>query len=159
MFYNIFSYVTAYEQMGQGLEAVAKGRLFGGNAGLIGAVPFGFVANLARQLAIIPGDTDQYDPKTGREFKTTTPRKIVSAASLAVALEQLLISISPSTPFYSLSGGIISGVSPSKIYQSLVRQIVGAGAAAVEGREPARGKQFLERQFKQVPLDYTRFNQ
>ena len=157
--YNVFSYVTAYEQMGQGLEAVSKGRLFGGNAGLIGAVPFGFVVNLARELALIPGDTDQYDPKTGRQFQSTTPRKVVSAASFANAVEQLLISISPSTPFYSLTGGVISGVSPRKIYESLVRQVVGSGKAVLENKDPARGRQLLERDFKKVPLDYSRLTQ
>lgn len=159
MFYNILSYVTAYEQMGQGLEAVSKGRLFGGNAGLIGAIPFGFVANLARELAILPEDEDQFDPKTGRRFTKEIPKQLVSAATFANAVEQLLISISPSTPFYSLTGGVISGVSPRKIYESLVRQVVGSGKAALEGRDPAKGRQFLERDFKRVPLDYSRLTQ
>ena len=159
MFYNILSYVTAYEQMGQGLEAVSKGRFFGGNAGLIGAVPFGFVVNLARELAVLPEDKDQFDPKTGKRFTKQIPRELISAATFANALEQLMISVSPSTPFYSLTGGIIGGVSPRKIYESLVRQVVGAGKGIIEGRDPARGRQMLERDFKRVPLDYNRFAQ
>ena len=137
-------------------EAVAKGRLFGGNAGLIGAVPFGFIVNLARELAIIPSDPDQFDPKTGRQFEATIPRRLVSAAAFSNAVEQLVISISPSTPFYSLTGGKISGVSPTKIYKTLIRQVIGSVKAKVEGRDPAKGKQLLERDFKQVPLDYSR---
>ena len=159
MLYNIFSYVTAYEQMGQALEAIAKGRLFGGNTGLIGGVPFGFVVNLARELAILPGDLDQFDPKTGRRFTKQIPRELISAASFANALEQFLISISPSSPFYSLTGGVIGGVSPRKIYEQLIRQVVGAGKGAIEGRDPARGRQMLERDFKRVPLDYSRLTQ
>lgn len=159
MLYNILSYVTAYEQIGQGVEAVTNGRLFGGNAGLVGGVPFGFVVNLARELAILPEDPDQFDPKTGRRFTKEIPRNIVSAATLANSIEQLLISVSPSTPFYSITGGVISGVSPRKIYESLVRQVVGAGKAKLEGRDPARGRQLLERDFKRVPLEYSRFAQ
>lgn len=157
--YNIFAYTTAYEQMGQGLDAVTKGRLFGGNAGLIGGVPFGFMVNLARELAILPEDPDQFDPKTGKQFTKQTPRKFVSTASLAVALEQLLISISPSTPFYSLTGGVIGGVSPRKWIESLVRQTVGATEQALKDRDPSKGRQMLERDFKRVPLDYTRLSQ
>lgn len=156
IFYNILAYTTAYEQIGQSLEAVTKGRLFGGNAGLIGGVPFGVFVNLARELAILPEDPDQFDPKTGRRFTKEIPRDIVSAATLSAALEQLIISVSPSTPFYSLTGGVIAGVSPRKYIESLVRQIVGAGAEALEGRDPAKGRQQLERDFKRVPLDYSR---
>ncbi len=159
LLYNIASYVTAYEQMGQGLEAVAKGRLFGGNTGLIGGVPFGFIVNLARELAVLPEDEDQFDPKTGKRFTKKIPRELISAATFANAVEQFLISISPSTPFYSLTGGVIGGVSPRKIYESLVRQVVGAGKGALEGRDPARGRQMLERDFKRVPLDYSRLTQ
>lgn len=159
IFYNILAYTTAYEQIGQSIEAVTKGRLFGGNAGLIGGVPFGVFVNIARELAILPEDPDQFDPKTGRRFSKDIPREVVSAATLSAALEQLIISVSPSTPFYSLTGGVISGVSPRKYIESLVRQIVGAGANALEGRDPAKGRQDLERDFKRVPLEYTRFDQ
>ena len=154
--YNILAYTTAYEQLGQTAEAVTKGRLFGGNAGLIGGVPFGFLVNLARELAILPQDPDQFDPKTGKRFQKTIPRKVVSAAMLSTAIEQLIISMSPSTPFYSLTGGVIGGISPGKIVQSLTRQVVGATREAAAGRDPARGRQMLERDFKKVPLDYTR---
>ena len=87
------------------------------------------------------------------------PTNPVSAATFANAVEQFLISISPSTPFYSLTGGIIAGVSPRKIYESLVRQVVGSGKAAFEGKDPAKGRQLLERDFKRVPLDYNRFTE
>lgn len=159
MFYNILAYTTAYEQIGQGLEAVTKGRLFGGNAGLIGGVPFGVMVNLARELGVLPEDPDQFDPKTGRRFTKEIPKKLISPAALANSLEQLLISISPSTPFYSLTGGVIGGVSPRKWIESLVRQVVGAGANALEGRDPSKGRQDLERDFKRVPLDYSRLGQ
>lgn len=159
MLYSLLSYTTAYEQMGQTIEAVTKGRLFGGNAGLIGGVPFGALVNVARELAILPEDPDQFDPKTGRPFKKDIPKQAVSAATLAVAAEQLLISMTPSTPFYSLTGGSISGVSTRKFIESLVRQVVGGTREAIEGRDPAKGRQMLERDFKRVPLDYSRLSQ
>jgi len=159
VFYNILAYTTAFEQIGQSIEAVTKGRLFGGNAGLIGGVPFGFIVNLARELAILPEDPDQFDPKTGRRFTKEVPRETVSAATLSAAIEQLLISVSPSTPFYSLTGGVISGVSPRKYIESLVRQVVGAGREAIEGRDPSKGRQQLERDFKRVPLEYSRLTE
>lgn len=157
--YNIFSYVTAYEQIGQSIEAVSKGRIFGGNTGIIGGVPFGFMTNLARELAILPDDPDQFDPKTGERFKKTTPKELVSAASLSTALEQLSISIMPSTPFYSLTGGIIAGVSPSKVTTPLIRSVVGATRESIEGRSPDKGKAQLEKDFKKVPLEYNRLSQ
>lgn len=154
--YNILAYSTSYEQSGQAIEAVTNGRLFGGNAGLIGGVPFGVIVNIARELAILPEDPDQFDPKTGRRFTKTVPKEVISAAALSTSIEQLLISMSPSTPFYSLTGGVIGGVSPSKQITLLTRQIIGATREAVEGREPARGKQMLDKDFKRVPLEYTR---
>ena len=154
------AYTTAYEQIGQAAEAVTKGRLFGGNAGLIGGVPFGFLVNLSRELAILPGDPDQFDPKTGKQFSQITPRKLMSPAALSVALEQLLVSISPSTPFYSLTGGVIAGVSLRKgIYQPLLRSAIGSVSESVKGRSTDNGRQQLERDFKRVPLDYSRLAQ
>ena len=157
--YNIVAYTTAYEQLGQSAEAVSKGRLFGGNTGLIGGVPLGFLVNLARELAFLPEDPDQFDPKTGRPFQKEIPRDVVSAASLSVSLEQLLISISPSTPYYSLTGGIIQGVSVRNMIMSLVRQVVGSSREALEDRDPTKGRQRLEKDFRRVPLDYTRLSQ
>lgn len=157
--YNILSYVTAYEQLGQGIEAVTKGRLFGGNAGLIGGVPFGFMVNLARELSIIPSDPDQFDPKTGRPFEKKTPREAVSLASLSVALEQLVISVMPSTPFYSLTGGMISGISPSKLTTPLIRSVLGSTREKIEGGNPDKGRQMLERDFMRVPAEYTRLGE
>ncbi len=159
--YNIFSYATAYEQIGQGIEAVTKGRLFGGNAGLIGGVPFGLMANIARELSIIPSDPDQFDPKTGRPFTKTTPRDIVSVASLSVALEQLVISIMPSTPFYSITGGMISGISPSKLTTPLIRSVIGSAREGIkkemgQGGVPDKGRQRIDRDFMRVPSEYTR---
>lgn len=159
LLYNIIAYTTAYEQMGQAVEAVAKGRLFGGNTGLIGGVPFGFVVNLARQLALLPEDTDQFDPKTGRQFKKEIPKKIVSAAAFSTAVEQFLISMSPGTPFYSLTSGVVSGVSPAHIWQSLSRQIIGGARNALEGKDVTKGGQTLQKDFKKVPLDYSRLAQ
>ena len=122
-------------------------------------MPFGFLVNIVRELAILPEDPDQFDPKTGRRFQKDIPREIPSAASLSIAIEQLLIQIMPGMPFYSLTGGWISGVSPRKYVESLVRQTVGGISEGIKGRDPAKGRQMLERDFKRVPLDYNRLSQ
>jgi hypothetical protein len=154
--YNILSYSTAYEQMGQAIEAVTKGRLFGGNTGMVGGVPLGVFVNLARELSYIPSDPDQFDPKTGKAFSKFTPKNPVSLATLSTALEQLTISVMPSTPFYSLTGGEIAGISPSKLTTPLIRQIISLGASKVNDTTTKRERQKLDKQFKRVPAEYTR---
>lgn len=157
--YQILNYSLAYGQIGQSIEAVSKGQIFGGNTGLIGGVPFGFMVNLARELSILPGDPDQFDPKTGRQFMKQTPKDIPSAAALSVALEQLVIQILPGMPFYTLTGGVISGVSPRGWTTKLIRMGVGGVNESLQGRDPTRGYEMLQRQFKRVPLDYSRLSQ
>lgn len=156
LFYQILNYSLAYGQIGQSIEAVTKGRIFGGNTGLIGGVPFGFMVNLARELAYLPSDTDQYDPKTGKEFKKQTPKDIPSVAALSVALEQLVIQVLPGMPFYTLTGGVISGVSPRGWATKLIRMGIGGAKEYVSGGDPTQGYQKLQRDFKRVPLDYNR---
>lgn len=157
IFYNILSYATAYEQIGTSIEAVTKGRLFGGNAGLIGGVPLGVFVGIARQMAYIPSDPDQFDPKTGKEFSKFIPKNPVSLATLSTALEQLAISVTPSTPFYSLTGGEIAGISISKqLTIPLIRQVIAFGAAKVNDTKTKEERKKLDRSFKKVPLDYTR---
>lgn len=155
--YNILSYSTAYEQIGQAVDAVTKGRFFGGNAGMIGGVPLGFFVNLARELSIIESDPDQFDPKTGKPFSKFTPKELVSLATLSSAIEQLTISVMPSTPFYSLTGGTIVGISPSKLTTPLIRQVVGTTAAKIQGENVDTARKKLDREFKKVPADYNRF--
>lgn len=153
--YDIFNYTTAYEQMGQSIESVTKGRLFGGNAGMIGGVPLGFIANLARELAITGEDPTEVNPKTGRPYPRSVPKKLVSPASLAVAIEQVLIAMTPSTPFYSLTGGAIN-VSTRRIVQDVVRGVFGLVGQGINGGDPAKSRQTFEQQFKNVAPDYTR---
>lgn len=156
LFYQILNYSLAYGQIGQSIEAVTKGRIFGGNTGLIGGVPFGFLVNIARELAYLPSDTDQYDPKTGREFKKEIPREVPSVAALSTAIEQLVIQVLPGMPFYTLTGGVISGVSPRGWVTKLIRMGVGGTREYLEGRDPTRGYEMLQRDFRKVPLDYSR---
>ena len=156
--YNILSYSTAYEQMGQAIEAVTKGRFFGGNAGMVGGVPLGFFVNLARELSFVSSDPDQFDPKTGKAFSKFTPKEVVSLATLSSAVEQLTVSILPSTPFYSLTGGTIVGISPTKLTTPLIRQIIGTTAAKINGENVDTARKKLDREFKKVPSDYNRFS-
>ena len=158
IFYQIFNYTAAYAQMAQGIEAVTKGRFFGGNAGLIGGVPFGFMVNIARGLNIMPEDKDQYNPVTGKLFQKEVTKKVVSLASLSTALEQTAIAMSPGTPFYSLTGGSVVGLSLRSDIQNLVRQVVGDVSGVATGVGAAKGKTNLNKQFKMVPLGSSIFN-
>lgn len=154
--YKILNYTMSYEQMGKSAEAVTNGKLFGGNAGMIGGVPLGVLVNIARELAII-GEDKQINPKTGLPFKRETSKEIVSTSALATALEQLAVSIMPSTPFYTLTGGAISGSSISGFVKNLIDQVVAIGASGVSGKTVEQEKASIKRQRVTVPNDYTRF--
>ena len=152
LFYRVFNYATAYGQMGDTLNAVFKGRLFGGNAGMIGGVPAGFVFNIMRELALIPSDSDQINPKTGQRYELNTPKKLISEATVQVATEDFLISMMPSLPLYTISGGAISGVSTS----GNVSNFVGKTLDYVFGNQKTSDK--LSSQYKKVPLGATRYD-
>lgn len=144
IFYNILNYTTAYSQIGKTVEAVSKGRLFGGNAGLIGGIPFGFITSIARELALVSEDKDQFS-LSGERFQKDIPRKLVSPEAFTVALETLLASMSPTMPFYSVTGGLIKGVSSRSFIEKFTRPVFKAATG-----EP------LEDGMKTVPLDYRR---
>lgn len=156
VFYNIINYTLAYGQIGQSIEAATKGNLFGGNMGQLGGLPLGVVTNIAQALSVIPEDPNQIDPSTGRPFKKQTPKKIVSAASFATAAEKLIVSILPSVPLYTLTGGAIKSASTGAYVKNIVDQVFGLGIGISEGKTQKQGMSELKRQYKTVPLDYTR---
>lgn len=152
---RFINYTFAYESLGKTVDAVTRGQLFGGNTGLVGGVPFGFLVNIATQLGYVGEDPEQYNPATGKPFVKTVPRDIASTAALSVAIENMLISIMPSMPFYTLTGGAVK-VSPSNTVRDIVRGVL--GSVTSDGDNPAKGRTELERQFRKVPSDYSRFS-
>lgn len=160
LLYNILAYATAYEQIGKSIDAVSRGELFGGQTGLIGGVPFGFVYNIAQELALMGQDPQTLDPKTGLPFSfKLTPRKLVSYTAFVTALEELLITLAPGMPLYTLSGGVFKGVSWGSLAKRMLDQGLGAAGIAtglLPGEDITKGALELQRQKERVPLDYRR---
>ena len=161
LLYNILAYTTAYEQIGNTVDAVARGQLFGGNTGLIGGVPFGWIYNLAQELAFIKQDPQTLDPKTGIPFAfRKTPRKLVSYATFVTSLEELLATFMPGMPLYTLSGGILKGVSwASLLKRTLDQGLGGFGVATglLPGEDVTKGSTQLEREYERISLTEKRF--
>lgn len=158
LLYSILAYTTAWEQMGDAIDSVARGRLFGGQTGLIGGVPFGFVYNLAQELAILPDDPEQVDPATGRLFRfKEVPRELVSEAAFLTALEEFVFMLLPGMPLYTVTGGVIKGASYRKFMETIIESGWGWTSAKTKGEDPKRGKQMLERDFMRVKYGETRF--
>ena len=157
LLYSILAYTTAWEQMGDSVNSVARGRLFGGATGLIGGVPFGAIYNAAQELAIIPDDPEQVDPATGRLFRfKEVPRELVSDAAFLVALEEFVFMMIPGLPLYTVTGGVIKA-SYRKVVEDAIESGWGWSRATLQGEDPKRGKQMLERDFMRVKYGDTRF--
>ena len=161
LLYNILAYTTAYEQIGNSIDAVTRGQLFGGNTGLIGGVPFGWVYNLAQELALIKQDPKTLNPKTGIPFAfRKTPRELVSYATVVTSIEELLLTLAPGMPLYTLSGGVLKGVSWSSLLKKTLDQGFGGFGIAtglLPGEDVTKGGTQLEREFERVPLTERRF--
>lgn len=143
MLYDILAYTTAWQQMGNSLEAVSRGQLFGGNTGLIGGVPFGFVYNLAQALAILPEDPEQFDPATGKKFQfKEVPTNIVSEKAFLTAIEEFVFMMLPGMPLYTLTSGSIRGLSWRHIAKDGIEQFYPwlRGGLTAEGAEEAKRK-------------------
>lgn len=158
LFYAATAYTTAWEQIGDSVDAVTRGELFGGNAGLIGGVPFSFVFNFMQQMGIIPEDEFQIDPRTGRPFRRKeVPRRFISDATALVALEEFLFTMVPGMPLYTITGGHIRGVGYRQALDEALEQGWAWGKAKLEGAPTDRGEALLDREFRNIPLGETRF--
>lgn len=158
LFGRFLQYSLAFDMVGETADAVSRGQLFGGNTGLLGGIPFGFLVNIATNLGYKAEDPDQFNPATGKPFQRTVPRDPASLAGLTVATEELLFSILPGMPFYTLSGGAIRGANPRNMVSNLVRGVIGGTYDAVEDKRSGTGQKLIERQFMNVPHEYTRFD-
>ena len=151
LLYSILAYTTAWEQMGDSLDAVSRGQLLGGNTGMIGGIPFGFMYNLASELALIPEDPEQFDPATGKNFQfKQVPKELLSYGSFVKGLEELTFMMLPGMPLYTVTGGTIKGASYRHWWKNLIEQVAGWGMAKVEGVDPKFGQRLLKREFMRV---------
>lgn len=156
LFHSFLSYATAYEQMGDSINAVSRGQLFGGNTGLIGGVPFAWLVEFARDLALIPEDPESYDPATGRPFELReTPKEFWSSATGVKLLEEFVFTLMPGMPFYTLSGGLIEKASVRHLFQGWIDGIYGGVLTAKEGLPKQAADALIRDQFMKVPVDET----
>ena len=152
-FFRIFEYSTAFAQVGDSIDAVTRGNLFGGNAGLIGGVPFGFIVEIARNLGYFPDDPEQYNPKTGERFEKEVAVQGATLAQVTQSIEEIVGQMMPGTPIYTLTGGLLSGSARSFVQRGLIRPLAGIGRQIWTGEDILEGKKEIERDFEYVPLD------
>lgn len=157
-FYSLLAYTTAWEQMGNTVDAVARGQLFGGNAGMIGGVPFGFVTNFMQSVGLIPEDPNQINVKTGRPFRTKeVPKDLASDATALAALEEFLFMMIPGAPLYTITGGVVQGIGYRQILEDALEQGWGWAKAKLSDQPIERGEKLLDREYRTIPIDETRF--
>jgi hypothetical protein len=119
--------------MGKTVNAATRGKLFGGNAGLIGGLPFGFIANIARDLGYIKQE-ERINPTTGMPYDRTIVDKNLSLAGFTTIVEDIILSMSPSMPFNTATGGAVT-VSTNRFIKDIIEQSIATGYGAVTGEE------------------------
>lgn len=155
MFASLFNYVFAFEGIGKSVNAATKGQLFGGNTGLIGGLPFGFVANIARDLGYMPEEV-QIDLNTGLPYKRQVVKDSASFAGFVTVVENIILSMSPSMPFNTATGGAVT-VSLNRDIKTFVEQVLTATtAAAVPGVDSKDLKRDLKTQRINVRPEYQK---
>lgn len=160
LFASLFNYTFAYEGLGKSVEAVTRGQLFGGNTGLIGGLPFGFIVNIARDLGYVKED-EQINTSTGKPFQRTVVKDSASFAGFVTVVEDIILSMSPSMPFYTATGGQVT-VSLNRGIRTVIEQ----GLSAVMGgldmekesedylRELRTSKKRVKPGFSKLPLPF-----
>ena len=156
-FENIFNYVFAFEGIGKTINAVTKGELFGGNTGLIGGLPFGVVYQIARDLGAIP-QSEQINPDTNKPFARNVQKDPVSFSAFVKAVEDVVVSITPAMPFYTLSDGEITG-SLTRFNRQAVQTFAAAIAGAIDPEQEYEDyKKGVEKGERKVKPQYTIFD-
>lgn len=158
LLYSILAYTTAWEQIGDSLNAVSRGQIFGGNTGLIGGVPLGFISNTLQNLAILPEDPQQIDPKTGKPFMfRQAPKELLSDVALLTALEEYVFTMLPGMPLYTITGGVVKGASYRHLFENILESGYGWMRAKALDQPADRSKELLESEFMRLPFESTRF--
>lgn len=130
MFASLFNYVFAFEGIGKSVNAATRGQLFGGNTGLIGGLPFGFVSNIAHDLGYLKEDA-QINTSTGKPFQREVIRDTASFAAFVTVVEDIISSLVPAMPFYTASAGLYT-FSPNREVKQFVEQTLSAIAGAAD---------------------------
>lgn len=155
---NFLNYALPYESIGKGIGDVLDGKPFGGNVGQLGGMPFGFVTKIMKDLAILPDDPESRSPTTGKKYQKFTPKKLLSSASASVVLEDFITHMMPAIPFYGLTDGNMPSVLKD-FAEKGSRTVVGLLESALTGKPTKGARSRVDRQFKRIQLDDTRFNQ
>lgn len=155
--YAALNYIFAYESAGQAVDAAMRGKLFGGNTGHIGGMPFGVVIDILRDLGLYATDPENYSTVTGRRFTQRAPKKLLSLQAATTVVEDLIANVIPSMPFYALTAGNASSFSGD-----VKNKVEGMAAAAysqiTQGSAEKATRQF-QKGFTHLPLGTTRFGQ
>jgi hypothetical protein len=147
-------YLLPYENIGETISSAMNGKLFGGNTGMIGGLPFGWLINIMQDLAFLPEET-QTNPVTGRDVQKQVPKEILSMTTATTVVEDILIHVLPSIPVYTLLGG---NVTPwNRVIRDWTRGALATGTSVFTGETPKKEKRNIEKGFKTVPADYTRY--
>lgn len=156
--YLMGAYTTAWEQIGDGVNAASRGELFGGNAGLIGGIPLGFVMNFARATGLVAQDPQTIDPATGRPFRgKEVPRELMSSETAVTAVEEALFMMLPGMPMYTLTGGVLKGFSWRAVAQGAIDKVRDAVEGGGTQRGAERAKRERERNLRTIRPGETRF--
>lgn len=152
---SLFNYVFAYEGIGKSLNAVTEGKLFGGNTGLIGGLPFGFLVNIARDLGYAPEDK-QINLNTGLPYQREVVRDAASFAGFVTVVEDIVLSMMPSMPFNTATGGEVT-VSLNRDIKQFIEQTLSAMAGGLTpGKESDDFKRDIRRERVKVKPEYQK---
>jgi len=154
LFGNLFNYTFAFEGIGKSVDAVTKGKLFGGNTGLIGGLPFGFISSIARDLGYTSSDSE-INQKTGRPFDRTVVRDTLSFSGFVTVVEDILLSMTPSMPFSQATGGEMS-TSFRQFSKSLIEDMLSVVSAPFLEGDVSEVKKSIQRGKIKVPLDFQK---
>lgn len=160
LFASLFNYTFAYEGIGKTVAAVTRGQLFGGNTGLIGGLPFGFLVNIAQDLGYVRQET-QINVSTGKPFKRTVVKDSASFAGFVTVVEDIILSMSPSMPFYTATGGNVT-VSLNRGIRNTVEQGLSALMGGLDPNKEAddyqkalrKSKKDVKPGFNKLPLPF-----
>jgi|LSQX01.1.fsa_nt_gb hypothetical protein len=153
--YSLLAYTTAWEQIGDGVDAASRGQFLGGQAGLVGGIPLGFLFGTMRAVGLIAEDPNTVDPATGRPFKNReVPKDLLSDDTVREAFEEIIFTMLPGMPMYTLTGGVFKGFSYRAVAEDWLNQIydfAGGVGEAMQGEDFERG---MERSKRQRERDY-----
>ena len=153
---SALSYLLPYGEIGQSVNSALQGKLFNGDLGEVGGIPFAFPLAVMKNLSLLPsafGETD--NPLTGKPSMKTTPKNLVSSASAETVFEDFFTTFLPSFPIYSFFGG---GVTPAgQVEHSYAEGTYAEIQALFTGSTEKKVVTPLNKEFKNVKSTYTRY--